>query len=95
MSYHKTVQKAANIVINKRKGRYVRAGGAPLVFNERELTYLYGALYKIQRIKNEMSEVPKAFDDAVDAYNYLALFVEMLAKRFPKEYEKFLEELQR
>jgi hypothetical protein len=85
MNYHGPIQRDAQAIINSRKGVYVRAEGQQLVFTERESCYLYGAIYKLLRVKNEMANLEKAKDDVVDAYNYLALLYEMLDKRFPNK----------
>jgi hypothetical protein len=80
-NYHRGIQKKAQGIISSRKTTYVRGGNKPIVWNEREQCYLYGAIYKLLRVKNEMSDLDKAEDDVVDAYNYMALFFEQLQKR--------------
>jgi hypothetical protein len=81
LNYHEPIQKFAQEVINSRKGVYVRSDGQQLVWNERQICYLYGAIYKLLRIKNEMASLDKARDDLVDAYNYIALFFETLENK--------------
>lgn len=81
-NYHEGIQAVAQKIIADRKGIYVRLGTQAIQYTERELCYILGAQYKILRVKNEMADVNKALDDVVDAYNYLALLYEMLAKRF-------------
>ena len=85
-NYHIPIQKYAQEIINSRKGIYVRANGQQLVFNERQTCYLYGALYKLMRVKNEMANMDKAKDDLVDAYNYIALLFETLEKKSWNQY---------
>lgn len=76
-SYHDSIQAKAREIELDRGKTYGHSG--TLIYTEAQLTYLYGAIYKLLRVKNKTKTKEKALDDALDAYNYIALFYEDLS----------------
>lgn len=76
-SYHDSIQAKARETEADRGRSYGHT--RTIVFTEAQLTYLYGALYKLLRVKNKTKSVEKALDDVLDAYNYCALLYEDLS----------------
>lgn len=85
LDYHAGIQRDAQKIIVSRKKRYVHGGNQPIVWDERESCYIYGAIYKLLRVKNEMHDMNKAKDDIVDAYNYLGLLYERIESKEKKK----------
>ncbi len=73
-SYHDSIQNKAREIEGDRGKIYGHAN--TIVWTEPQLTYLYGAIYKLLRAKNKTKSKDKAKDDLVDAYNYIALLYE-------------------
>lgn len=79
-SYHDQIQKLARGIENLRGKDYQSKG--TIVFNENELQFLSGAIYKLLRLKNRCTNIHKGRDDVIDAYNFLALLFEEFSRRF-------------
>ena len=76
MSYHDKIQEKARVIEAERAKVYTKS--KPIVWDETELCYLYGAIYKLLRVKNQTKSKEKALDDILDAYNYAALLYDKL-----------------
>lgn len=76
-SYHDAIQSKARKIEADRGKTY--GHDHTIVWSEAQLTYIYGALYKLLRVKNKTKSKEKAMDDVLDAYNYCALLYEDLA----------------
>ncbi len=79
MSYHDAIQKTAREVETERSNTYSREGKTSLT--EDEMEYIYGAIYKLLRMKNQTMSYEKALDDLIDAYNYCAMLYDSLSKQ--------------
>lgn len=73
-SYHDAIQAKAREIEADRSKTY--GHNNTVVWTEPQLTYIYGALYKLLRVKNKTKSKEKALDDILDAYNYCALLYE-------------------
>lgn len=83
-SYHEAIQTKAREIEADRAKTYSQQGSGgrkiPIRFSEFQMLCLYGALYKILRVKTETTVRAKVKDDILDAYNYLALFYQDFEK---------------
>ncbi len=85
-SYHDRIQTVARRIEQERAERYDEQ--VPIVWNPVEKLFLEGAHYKLERLMLGEKKVNKALDDAVDVYNFIALFFNVALKRFPVEQQE-------
>jgi len=81
MSYHDEIIEKAKEIEKSRDELYNRGKAKKIYFSEEEYIYLYGALSKLLRVKNQITDIEKAKDDIIDAYNYCALLYNSLKGR--------------
>jgi len=84
-SYHAKIQEVARGIETERAKIYANRGGTTLrrptiTWTELQQEFLYAAIYKLLRVKNDTCDKTKALDDLLDAYNYVALLYADLTK---------------
>ncbi len=92
-SYHDLINGIAREVESQRAQAYSEKSNELITFTELELEYLKGAEYKLSRVHLATKSPMKALDDALDAYNYVALFFRSFAARHPDALENLRKSL--
>jgi hypothetical protein len=83
-SYHDAIIAKAKEIEAQRAQIYDKTRKETIVWTEHQLEYLYAAIYKLLRVKNQTKSKEKALDDILDAYNYCALLYDDLVGQVGK-----------
>lgn len=82
-NYHSEIQRRAQEVRRERDRHYISfPEEQSFNYTERERYFLTAAEYKIKRLQLTSKDKSKILDDAIDAYNFIALFFNEFSRRY-------------